>query len=174
MTLTTNRNNIKPMFWFIAGMMILLCLFWAVPTLQRVRSRQFTSYDCITNCIFSFNSFGMSNIKTPSSGFAFFALSITFLIILLREYKFFALLILPPCNLKFFCLRIYFPTRSTPTTISVFCTAIPVKCRKRLDLLAMTTSFNYDYFRHYFLLYRKFCLESVAAHTAVGSLYCIT
>ena len=82
MTILANRNNVKPVFWFIAGMVVLFCLCWAIVALQSFNTRHFAPTNSMINGSFSFAGFRV--LKTPlfMVGFPFPAT-----IILLKSFQ---------------------------------------------------------------------------------------
>jgi len=180
MAFSTNWNNIKPIFRKVTPMMILLCWMVSIMTKQGIRTRKLTNSDSLiysfdgfhliriagkkTFCCFSVHSFAfLALVISLISCFALFALFITFYCCLLRCFAFFSFLI-------FF--NIFQEANFALIMQSIFSTSILVKFRNRFDLLAFRATFCLNCLRHYFLLYRKFCLEPVAVHTtAVGSFY---
>lgn len=154
MAQNANRNNFKSILWSITGMMIVLCLGRAVMTLQRISWWQSFISNSITHNLSCFVIFRTKLAKVFLGTFAFYAI----LIAAVSGFPLFALSI--------FLLAI-FAIMPMPT----FSASIFVKIGNRFVFFANMAGFRYDCFRHYFLLDRKFCLEPVAAHTAVGSLY---
>ena len=173
MTFNTNRKYIKR--FRVIWMMIFLCLRWTITAFQGIRSRQFTiSYNYMygTSCSALFR---MSKTITFSSSFAFFILSVTFFSYFALFCFFITKITFTARNLPFFCLLIFLsifrPTYYTYRPMVVFISCTFVKLRNWFELLARTASFGYDCFRHNRFLNKRFCLEPVAAHTAVGSTY---
>ncbi len=150
MTFSANRNDIKAVLFRITFvMMILLGLFGAIRTSQNIGSWQFAVSNSMSYSSSCFSLFGMSNMVLFHSFAIYFFSS--------------------------FCLAIFFYffqlTRFTNIKMSIFGSLMFVKFRKRFGLFANPTSFGYDLLRHYFLLYRKFCLEPTAIHAVVGLSY---
>lgn len=178
MTGNTYRNNIQPMFWFITGMMILLCLFFTIMTLQSIRSRQFACYDSVIDSISSFYRFGMTITifvgRFLTSNLTFFALSGSLLssftfsclpVSFMDSLTLFALLILS----SFYEGALFAIRTKTNWTIKSF-----VKLRQWFDLLAGATSFCYDLLRHFrfSLNNERICLEpNILPIRMLGSFY---
>ena len=160
MAISTNRNNIKPMFWFITvPVMVLLCLCGTVMALQGIRTGQFADSDSLICAPSCFYVFGMPNtimfVADFPCDFAFFALCVGFLIG-------FALL----------SLSIRISARFTTTLETTFSIFAFVKFRKWFDFFAFGTSFGYNWFSHSLFLYKRLRLEPVVGHLPIaGSLY---
>lgn len=180
MTFYTNRNYIKLMLGRIAvPMVIFLCFFGAIMALQGIRMGQFTASDRNHNRLGCFYSFGAILLVTFLNKFTIFALSISFL----GDFIFSCFTILTisfiVCQFAFFCLLIFIAI-SQMTYFASFLVAIVVsghfvKFIDRFGLFASSAGFGYDLVRHCFSPNQKsLCLGPVAAHTAVGSLYCIS
>lgn len=166
MTFSANRNNVKPTFWLITWMMILLCLIATEITLQSVNSSHLASLNSVIYSIFGFSSIWVARFKTSSScsifNFAILSLLIVLLVAFLVCFAFFALRII---------FLIDFSTNNTFRMITIFAIFMFVKFRKWFDLLAFRTSFCLNWFSHSLFLYKRLRLEPVAAHTVVGSAY---
>ena len=143
MTMNTNRNNIKPAFWCITGMMILFCLHFTAMTTQSVGARQFATPNSSRHNIFRFMPF-----RVPSA-----VALISFL-----AYSF-----------AFFCLVILFFTDFAFIAMPIFSCVVIVKFRDCFGLLATSASFCYDWFRHGFFLIKKLCLEPLQTQYLCGS-----
>ena len=180
MTLYANRNNIKPMFFGIAFMMmILFCLRRAILTLQCVNFGHFTSSCSSTHSTFSFFSIWISQViafmGSDLNSLTFFALFVSFLIGF-EICTFFLIAFLG--SFAIFCLLIFFaifqPTNFALIKMAIFTASIYMKVSKRIRIFAFGSSFCYDWLRHGFLLTRKLCLEPIAGYMpAVGSFYYI-
>lgn len=175
MTFYTDRNNVQPMFFGIAiVVVIILCLCWTVVALQGIGPRQFAISDSVINSIVSFSASRVSSVvffKISSSiDSTFFAVSITFL----TDTAFLALSITFLNGLAFLGLTIKFLAGFTSMVKSIFSTTIFMKFRDRFNLFAFVTSFCYDCFRHsrFSLNVKRFMLEPVEGYApSVGSLY---
>ncbi len=166
MTFSTSRQNIQPMRWFVAlVMMILFGLYGAV---MAFKTRCFLNL-AITNSMFyslsCFVLFGMSN------GIAQYSFEVS-------NFVFLSLAIYLSCSFTLFCLVIfidpfqaaYFAIR----TMSIFSFIVFVKLRKLFDLLAFRTKFCLNYLSHGLFLYKRLRLEPLAEPISVGgSLYSI-
>lgn len=171
MAFYTNRYNIKPMFGFVAFvMMILLCLYGTIMANQEFGRNQFANHNGITHSTSSFDSFGMVGTKTnftfPTCYFAFFCLVVSFS----RNLTFYCFFITKftsaMCCFALFCLVIFLIAFRLAdfaiTLIAVFLAAVFVEFRQWLGFFAFGTSFRYDGFRHNRFLYKRFCLEPIA------------
>ena len=178
MARNTNRNNIKPMLFFVTvAMMVLLGLFGTVMALQGINSWQFASLRSGAHSTFCLLSIGISSVITFMSfnlnNSTFFALFILFLV----GFEMFTFLLISFLgSLPFCCLFVLFailqPTEFALISIAVLINVLLVKFRKWFDILAFGTSFRYDFVRHLLLLIRSKCLESIAVYTiAVDSSY---
>ena len=156
--------------------MVLLCLFWAVCTFIRRGFLHFTSTDCIIYSILRFNKIWITRFEFFSYRFILLALSVT----LMCSFAIFTFkiqfLIVFLINFTFFGLSVFLihnnSARFTVALKTIISSSIFVKFRNCFELLALSTSFCFNCFRHgLFLLKKGSCLEPVAAHTAVGSLY---
>lgn len=195
MTFFTNRNYIKPMLRCIIPMVILFCLCGAVTALQSIRFGQSTFLYSICYSMSSLTLFRMSNTILFLVGFIFFAFVITFLlnsaffalsvalmrgftffglaVSFLNSFAFFSLTILFLSSFTFLAFRIFRATSFAIRSMTVFGCTILMKFRQRFDLLAMRTSFRYDFSSHLRFSYKRFWSEPVAIHmVAVGSSYC--
>lgn len=186
MTLFTNRNNIKPMFGFIAvPMVILLGELWAVMTFEIVYWSNFAIFN---------------SIAYSSSRWIFFTFHITFLFCMIficlamsfenclnSKWASFTKLLtcFTACFFTFFCLLSSFSyayiitmlmlvaTLFAMITVAIFSCWMFRKLRERFCLFANSAGFSYDCFRHFCFSCKQQCLEPVAAHTVVGSTYYI-
>lgn len=71
MTFSANRNNIKPMFFFVAvPVMILLGVCGAVMALESISSRQFAIFNSVIYSFSCFTAFRMTNAKAFENSFA--------------------------------------------------------------------------------------------------------
>lgn len=200
MTRTTNRNNIKPMLWLIAFVVVvLLCWFRAIMTKLSIRARQFSCFNCVIYGTFGLHKvwiFGMITFFSCQVNlFSFFSLTIMFLIVFhisfplfgfsifptsfaIGSFAFFGLLILLLVGLAFSCFLIFTVHNQQANLAiylnSIFATTGFMKFRNWLDFLAFAASFCYELLRHGFSPCKKSsCLEPVAGYApAVGSLYC--
>lgn len=171
MTRNTHRNNFKPVFRCVTlVVMILLCWFWAVMALQRRRFGYFASQDYIIYSVSGPNLIWMSVIETLFCCFAFLTLFVTFFC----SFALFALMINSLVEFVFFSLLIRSSANFTTTFKSIFMGYIVMKFRNWFDCLAFRTLFCLNCLRHGLFPFQKgSCLEPIAAHTAVGSLYCM-
>ena len=192
MTRNANRDNIEPMFRFVAmPMMVLFCLRRAIMALQSIRPEQSAGSDGMIDSVMSFISFGMTNMVAFCYDFAFFALSITFscgLAFFCRcitrpgfvtyDLTLFALLVTFLISFAFFALPIFFGILQTTSLafrkMQVFGFRMFIKFRDWFDLFASMTLFRYDLLRHgrFSLNVKRLCLEPYAPPVGVfGSLY---
>ena len=182
MTFYTRRNNIQPMLFSIALVVVILfCLVGTVMTLHSIKLRQLP----IPNGVIYSNSclvlFWITRIILFSFSFPPFALGVSFFISFFCNFTFLCFLItsriFPVYSLAPFCSSIFFfvfgATGLATVLMTVLCASVFVKLRERFELLASATSFLYDFSSHSRLLNRRFWLGPIAAHTAVGSSYYI-
>lgn len=151
MTRNTNSDNIKSMFWCIAGMMIVFCLF-TTRALQSIDWRNFAISDGVVYSIFGFMLCWMANAI-----FLYVAFLVCFATFCLAMF-----------------LTIFQTANLAIVLVAVICTTVFVKFRKWFDLLASRTIFCYNRFSHFCFSSKRDWLEPVAAHTAVGSSYYTT
>ncbi len=156
MTSSTHRNNIKPMFFFVAFMvMILLGGIGTVIAQLSIGTWQFTSFNGYHYGSFGFNIIRIANIETilfsAISGFAFIAL----LIALSGSFALFTLLIITVYN---------FPASLATHLEPIFSVPVFVKFRNQKCLFASGTLFGYDLSSHFCLLVRRLWSEPVAAY----------
>ena len=180
--LYTNRNNVKPMFWRIAlVVMIVFCLFGAFRAFQSIGTRYFARDSSISNFVYSPYSFGefsllisrisslghfpalslkISDMSATRSHLASFALAINFIVCF---HFFLDGLITRHLNNR--------NARFTVVSVSILAALAFEKFRNRLGFFAFVTIFCYDLFEHCFLLDRKSCFGLITARTVVGSFY---
>ena len=193
MTYFTERNNRKPMSFFVSKiMMILFCL---LETLRTWKSRCFyqssisnhTTYE-----IMSINFCRLCNFVHSISFPARFLASLCLVVLFLIFFGFFSLPIFSLVCFGFFCFSIFFlitflvyfisftllirfHTYFTKTRITIFSTAILVELKKWFNLVAFRTIFRaisyFDWFRHDFFLIKKLCLEPLQSQSLYGSFY---
>ena len=174
MTYFAYWDNIKSVFWFVTGMMILFSLFGAIMTFQNIRTEQLANFDSVGYSVTSFTPFGMSNnvaflgifaffalLMALSVGFAFFSFSIFLYRFTISQSTFFGFLIFPNRNLSANFTRIF---------KSIFIFSIFVKIRNRFDLFAITASFYYDCFSHSLFPYKRLWLKPYAEPISVCGL----
>ncbi|MCJ7778065.1 MAG: hypothetical protein MUP16_07120, partial [Sedimentisphaerales bacterium] len=150
MALFADRLNIQRLR--VIGVMILLCLFRTVSTFQGIWTRKISGEDGIVHYSAGLESFRMFiplALRCQLTGnFTFFTLCVYFSVI----FTFFGLLVPTFTTLSFFSLAIFFitvsRTQSTESAVSIFSGFIFAKFRQRFDLLAMATSFGYDFVSH--------------------------
>lgn len=196
MARNTNRQNIKPVFWGIAPVVVLPCLCGAIMALQGIDLGQlanldgfFYSFACFYSfgvagvvtiyCFgmggFTFGSFSVFSICVANNFFTVFSLSILFIILFLINFVFFALPRMFLYCFAFGCFSIIHINsvfaRFTAILKPIFTFASFVKFRKRLRILAFRTLFCYDLFRHGFSLTKKLCLESLRGQSLCDSFY---
>lgn len=164
MTFSTYRYNIKPVLKGIAFVVvILLCWMFATVALESIGARQIADLNSIIYGKSGFYSFWMIGSVMFICCFAL----ICFMIFLNCFAKH---------NFTPFCFGIFFTflrmARFAHIFISILVAWGFVKFIDLFSLFANSANFRYDYLRHYFLLDRKFCLESIAGYApAVGSSY---
>ncbi len=179
MTNTTDRNDIEPVLFCVAGMVVVMCLF-ATGTVEGIWARQAAKANCCgdnVSCLYLLCVLlSVSVIISTGCCFPFFSLAIAFDNCVHGGP---VLLVVPFFSLfTFFCASI-FSRRCKGAQFalplhSVFCGAVLVKFRSGFNFLASTALLWYDGFGHGFFFLKKLCLEPIAAQTVVGSLYCST
>ena len=148
MTILTSRNNVKPMFWFISFVMMILFCLQTARTFESFGFREFAVSYGLINGAPGFLLFGVFLVITPLvcllNIFPSFALAVTSLVCL----TFFALVVLLQVCFVVFRLGIRFYASLTGNSKAIFCTAVFVKVRQWFSLLAVRTSFCYDLVSH--------------------------
>ena len=162
MTLTTDSNYIKTMFFGITGMMILFCLF-AARTLQFIWPDQFTNFDSIINRVYCLVFIWVISFVFLT-GFS------------LGYFAFCALGISSVCGHAVDCFFVFCFTnvRAYFAIIieSVFAGFVFLKLRNIFDFFALRTLFCYDCLRHGLFPCKRLLLEPMAGYTpVVGSFY---
>lgn len=180
MTYMTDRNHVKPMFWGVALVVVILLCLLATRTPQSIWTGQFTTSDSIIKILpclilfrilkavtfitlffIIFSLFGFSPILHIFTEIRFTLCRLTMFSLAFAS-KFFA----------FFILFIFFSADFTSAFITTFCRIVFMKFRNWLDLLATATGFGYDLFSHNQLLYSWLRLEPVSRPILVsGSFY---
>ncbi len=172
MTFNTKRNNTKPVFWFVISyMVIIVCLFIAIITLQRIGTWQFATFN---SSVYSFTGLERFSVVYPE--FCLLQTSFRALyILILSDFEFFGLSVFLVYGLGFISSYINvindFSTGIATSLVSIFSATIFAKFFNRLNFLATTAFFCFNWFRHGFFLFKKLCLEPITAHTVVGSFY---
>lgn len=181
MTIHTNGNDVKPVFWRIAvPMMIFFGGLWTIMALQRIGMGQFTISDSIINGINCLSAVGM--VDVVSLIIFLFACStlIALAVSVFCCFPFFGFAMFSLCNhinrFTFFgCEIMRMICRNTQLAIrimTIFFTRIFMKLHKRFDFFAFGTSFRYDLLSHNRLLVRRLRLEpSIEPISMSGSLY---
>ncbi len=162
MTNITNRNNNKPMFWFIAGMMVQCSCFITTRALQRLGWNQVFSKYSILNNVLSFNFFLISFAifsRTLSSSWASLLFAAFFIV---AQLAFF--------SMSVFSISLSFAIFASPIKI-VFSRFVLKKLTKGFNFFTSSTFLCYDWFRHGFFLIKKSCLEPLQDRFLCGSSY---
>ena len=178
MAILTQRNDIKPMFGSIAWMVVMFCLFSALTSLSfdiwqfpcQYSAAHFQSgfilvslLICLTPC-YAFYAV-MISITPFSTGFsAFFRCTIKLLVTLLGNFTYITLRVFYLTFSAFIRNIVFVATIFTPrpkTSWSVFSW---IKLRNVFDLLAFTTGFGYDGFRHFCFSIKQLCLRLRQVH----------
>lgn len=173
MTRTANRNHIKPMFWFIAEVMVVVSGLLATATFVCAGFRQVGFMNStIYGVLCFFLKFMILSIFLCCS-FAFFAMKIS----ILRIYKIICLKIIRQCFLPLFCFSItqysLLLTAITPRMMPVYIPWTSLKIRQWLRRFAFRALLCYNHLRHgLFSLSERLCLEPDATKFAFGSLHC--
>ena len=167
MTTFANRNNIEPMLWLVRPMVILFCLFTTSTPVMTCRE-QFARFNGITNFGSGFYLFGIVFAITFVSLLTFFSL----IILLSGLFAFFGLVILLLVFFVFFGLVILVRAIFASRLQAVMVGTVFMKLRQWKDLFAFRTSFGYNWFRHFFFLNKKLCLEPSGSNALpLGSFY---
>ena len=146
MAFFTNRNNIKLVFRFVTvPMVVLLCLFKTIKTLQSTYFSHFTCPDSILHSPFCSYFIWIRNTVSCATVFTIFALPVLFLVGICAIF--------------------------TRIIIAITSGLAFVKFRNEFNLLAATASSCYNRFRHGFFLIKKLCLEPLQDRFLCGSLY---
>ena len=152
MAFYTDRNDVKPMLFGIAiVVMVLLCRMVSIMAFQNISPRQCSNFDSAIYSVMSFKLIRMAGIKTPLCGpvicFTHFGLSIN----------------------PLFAVTAYFTIVAKP----IFSVLVFVEFRKWFELFARRTSFRYSCLRHGFSpIQKSLCLEPFALPIRVcGSFY---
>ncbi len=150
MALKTNRFNVKPVLWFIAGMMILFCLLRTVSTFEFSRWLYFSCFNSASYCTVGFNCFRVilsiyscsfslrystfcTETITSLADYVFFSLSVSALYQLFKDYTFFAFVTF---LLGFFVAQLALVMKS------IFAAVTFVKFREGFELFTHTTCFS--------------------------------
>lgn len=192
MTFNTFRNNIKPVFFSIAFMVMVLASLRSTLAFQSFYRRQFSRFNCHSDSRASFAFQG--KFQSLLCGLFSLELSSLFaLVISLSISSTFltAFVIVPVClnlgNLIVF-LNASFALisgiqlaaiKSLVRSVAINATRLmfvfrftaSMKAGYILNFLAHNAFLCYCTLRHGFFLVKKLCLEPTAAHTVAGSLY---
>ena len=176
----TNRNNIKPVLFIVAEIVVVLLCLFATRTSQGFNGLHFIGDNSMIDSIFCFVLFRMSDVISFYNGFEFvcfskscylslalFRLGITFLSSSHGQPIAFGLLVFtfygpavfavpifsPNCRLQhsaFVSSLVFSAANFTLRIVTVFSCAGFVKARKMFGFLASGTSFCYNRLRHGF------------------------
>lgn len=164
MTFFADRNNIKPVFFFVTVPVVVL-FGWMITIM---------AFE-----VFSFWYFPISDSVADSTA-CLVALrktaTVFFISTAVYYFTFRTFIIIFACCFAFFAFPIQyfvrFSTRCALRTKPVFSISVFAKFRNKFDLFAMATSLCYDLLSHNCLLYRRLRLESVSRPILVsGSFY---
>ena len=161
MAYLTYRQNIKPMLFSVAFMMVIfLCLFRAIITFKR---RCFLNLAITNSMFYSLSCLVLFGVSSGISGYSFS----------MSSFVFFSLAILLSCSFALFCLMIFTDSFQIAyfaiSSISTFIFIVFVKLRKLFNLIALRATFCYDCFIHNVLSLQKNVL--VRADRALIALY---
>ena len=169
MTRKTNRNNVKPMFRFVTGMMVLFRPCRAITALHRIGANQLARPDSLVNSILCFTKIQVRLIifstMLTMTNFIFLCLSIAFL----ARFTFFRLFITLVSCFAFITFEVFIFAYFTSVMVPVFPVAVFIKLRNWFDLFASGTSFRYDCFSHSLFPYKGLRLELLAEPISVSS-----
>lgn len=179
MTNTAYSNNIKPMLFGIAFMVMVFFGLFTAGTFQGVRAWQYASSNSIIDSgsglqpqwVFSPNL----SISAFLFSFPFFGLSVS----LVRYFPFFASTAPPLCYFALFSLLIsaalYKSALFALTTTSIFGLGAFIKIGSVFNFLASRTLFCYfSLLKHGFFLLKKLCIELVIRPFLVASSFYYT
>lgn len=172
MTRNTNRNNVKPMLFCIAFVvMVLLRLVVATVAFFGIGSWESFVPNLIINCIFCLATFWETSLVPVSTVFcansSFSCFGVKLPAILTFVSFFVSLKISKPS----FTFVVGFLACFTHRLESIRTGTVFVKFKNRLNLLACGTSFGYDLLRHSFFLIKKLCLEPVSGYSPASGLF---
>ncbi len=171
MTFYTDRNNIEPVLWCIAFMVMVVVGLAAAGTYHAFDRGEFSTINGIANSIFGLGFLWKFSLVSLVSGsiryHAFLALMISFLCF----SALLACFVSASCRFVFGSLVKCLHARLaiSPKPISVV--SIFMKITNGPKLLASRTSFCYTLLRHGFSLIKKLCLEPLQTQYLCGSLY---
>ncbi len=164
MTLYAYRNNIEPMLFFVAlPVMILMRLFRAIMAQFSIRAWQFFGSNSVVHGVPGFNYIWVLCFITLLCFFSFFCFSIFISCFVKNNFTFgcFSVFLTSSAmnNFAFRCfLKIVLNSFTTSFAIclkSIIYASIFIKISNWFDLLAMRTSFCFNWFSHYVLSLSK-------------------
>lgn len=177
MTFNTNRNNIKPMFFGVAFVVVVLfCLFRAIMAFQGIGARQLAIPYSIIDSVSSLIAIGIFCLATLCSKFAYKFTSFALIITSVFSLSVFAMVVFPDGsfvnNLPFLALAIRFLilffAYFALVAMFIFFAFIFVKFRNGFNFFAIATSFCYDLLRHSFFLTKKLCSGPVLGYIPIS------
>lgn len=175
MTFSADRDNIKPMFFSIAFVVMVVMSLISTSTTQGFNTRQNTVSNGCKYLVACFCPFWVILFVVFSCSLSFLALSVPFL----KSFIFLCFAVTTHSFAMNLFASFRFSVFLTPLSITYFTLVVVaitisrgfVKLKDWFILLASTAGFCYGCLRHGFLLTRKSCLGPVTAHTVVGSCY---
>ncbi len=178
MTRNTDSNNIKPMFFGIAFIvMVMFCLI-ATQACQSFGTRQFLKPNSFIQSLTGGNSLGVPKFITERipkvSNFAFFGLLIAFL----AGFTLITLSVSLMGSFVFLCLAILLLTEAVaifaPVPITIIRAIIFVKFRDGFNLIASRACFCSTWFSHLVLPFSKNYLVRAGQglQSLLGSFHC--
>jgi len=181
MTRHTNRNNIKPMLFGIAGVVILFSWLLAVMTRQSIRTNQSVIPNSVPYSVTCLSFFGILKpiafFQSGFNNFTFFGLSPAFVIIFyfLKMTESVSLCLFAMCFFTFFSLSMFLEILVlailAEILIAVFHSKVFIKLRKWLNLFACGTLFCYDCFIHSLFPCKRLRSEPVSGYIPVSGLF---
>ncbi len=156
----------KSVSFFVAWMMIFLCLLAAKEATSLVYRFQLSHPYCVFNGIFGGYLFG---IFTFIYSFVFSSLLFAFSGLFVFTIYISSLLSALFCST--YIGPIFVTTNPTVILQIIFRDTIFIKLRKWFNFLALRTLFCYGLLRHGFFLIKKLCLEPLQDQFLCGSLY---
>ena len=174
MTMKTNRNNIKTVFWLVTGMVVFSCFAWAEGACVFGGFKDCSVLNCFADCASGTQFVWVSVAVMCFLQHTFFAFIVPALVNFITCFECFILCILFAFNPALNALVIscgdkspFFRVGQLP--IASFFNATwfafiitPIEFRMRLIFVARRALFCYTWFRHGFFLVKKLCLEPSA------------
>ena len=170
MVVSTNRNDIKPMFLGIAKMMMVFGgKKGTVEALQSSGGRHFAATDCGMNCPSSAFSIYVFQVRTLASSLAFRGARKAAEVFKTR-FCFLVLALVLSVLRRF---AIYIMASLALITKAVFGSWVLVELRKWFSFLAFTAVLLYDGLRHNQFLFNWLSFRAICGHESAGGSFII-